>query len=102
MGDDEALDAALEVVGAPSRLGAFGGYDGRSQVRIATCHRRMAMDSASSGRAALLEREVLFRAELLGRGRPWARWRVSALPVAWNARRGHPRVDRMARPRRWR
>ncbi len=68
VGDDEALDAALDAVGAPARLkAAFGGYDGRSQVRIATTRdRRMAwMDlGRSSGHAALLEREVPFRAEL--------------------------------------
>jgi 5-(carboxyamino)imidazole ribonucleotide synthase len=68
VGDDEALDAALDVVGAPARLkAAFGGYDGRSQVRIATTRdRRMAwMDlGRSSGQPALLEREVPFRAEL--------------------------------------
>lgn len=68
VGDEEGLDAALEVVGAPARLKAvFGGYDGRSQVRIATTRdRRMAwMDlGRSSGQPALLEREVPFRAEL--------------------------------------
>ncbi|MFN8520206.1 MAG: 5-(carboxyamino)imidazole ribonucleotide synthase [Chloroflexota bacterium] len=68
VGDDEGLDAALDAVGAPARLkAAFGGYDGRSQVRIATTRdRRMVwMDlGRSSGHAALLEREVPFRAEL--------------------------------------
>lgn len=68
VGDDEALDAALDIVGAPARLKAvFGGYDGRSQVRIATTRdRRMAwMDlGRASGQAAILEREVPFRAEL--------------------------------------
>jgi 5-(carboxyamino)imidazole ribonucleotide synthase len=68
VGDDEALDAALDVVGAPARLKAvFGGYDGRSQVRIATTRdRRMAwMDlGRASGQPAILEREIAFRAEL--------------------------------------
>ncbi len=68
VGDDEGLDAALEAIGAPARLkAAFGGYDGRSQVRIATTRdRRMAwMDlGRSSGQAAILERELAFRAEL--------------------------------------
>jgi len=68
VGDEEGLDAALEAVGAPARLKAvFGGYDGRSQVRIATTRdRRMAwMDlGRSSGQPAVLEREVPFRAEL--------------------------------------
>jgi len=68
VGDEEGLDAALEAVGAPARLKAvFGGYDGRSQVRIATTRdRRMAwMDlGRPSGQPALLEREVPFRAEL--------------------------------------
>ncbi len=68
VGDEEGLDAALEAVGAPARLKAvFGGYDGRSQVRIATTRdRRMAwMDlGRSSGQPALLEREVPFRSEL--------------------------------------
>lgn len=68
VGDDEALDAALDIVGAPARLKAvFGGYDGRSQVRIATTRdRRMAwMDlGRGSGQAAILEREIPFRAEV--------------------------------------
>lgn len=68
VGDDEGLDAALDAVGAPARLKAvFGGYDGRSQVRIATTRdRRMAwMDlGRPSGQPALLEREVPFHAEL--------------------------------------
>jgi 5-(carboxyamino)imidazole ribonucleotide synthase len=68
VGDDEALDAALDIVGAPARLkAAFGGYDGRSQVRIATTRdRRMAwMDlGRASGQPAILEREIPFRAEL--------------------------------------
>jgi 5-(carboxyamino)imidazole ribonucleotide synthase len=68
VGDDEGLDAALDAVGAPARLKAvFGGYDGRSQVRIATTRdRRMAwMDlGRASGQPALLEREMAFRAEL--------------------------------------
>jgi 5-(carboxyamino)imidazole ribonucleotide synthase len=68
VGDDEALDAAIEVVGAPARLKAvFGGYDGRSQVRIATMRdRKMAwMDlGRASGQSAILEREIAFRAEV--------------------------------------
>ncbi|MET0772474.1 MAG: 5-(carboxyamino)imidazole ribonucleotide synthase [Candidatus Limnocylindrales bacterium] len=68
VGDDEGLDAALDIVGAPARLkAAFGGYDGRSQVRIATTRdRRMAwMDlGRASGQPAILEREIAFRAEL--------------------------------------
>jgi 5-(carboxyamino)imidazole ribonucleotide synthase len=68
VGDDDGLDEALDIVGAPARLKAvFGGYDGRSQVRIATTRdRRMAwMDlGRASGQPALLEREVGFRSEL--------------------------------------
>lgn len=88
VGDDEALDAALEVVGAPSRLkAAFGGYDGRSQVRIATTRdRRMAwMDlGRPSGQAALLEREVPFRAELSVVGARGLDGGYRPFPVAWN------------------
>jgi 5-(carboxyamino)imidazole ribonucleotide synthase len=68
VGDDDGLDAALDIVGAPARLKAvFGGYDGRSQVRIATTRdRRMAwMDlGRASGQPAILEREIPYRAEL--------------------------------------
>lgn len=67
-GDDDALDAAIEELGAPIRLkAAFGGYDGRSQVRIATDRdRRLAwMDlGRPPGRPAIVERELRFADEL--------------------------------------
>jgi 5-(carboxyamino)imidazole ribonucleotide synthase len=67
-GDDDALDAAIEELGAPVRLkAAFGGYDGRSQVRIATDKdRRLAwMDlGRPPGRPAIVERELRFADEL--------------------------------------
>jgi 5-(carboxyamino)imidazole ribonucleotide synthase len=67
-GDDQGLDAALEELGAPALLKAgFGGYDGRSQVRLATTRdRSMAwMDlGRSGGQPALLEQEITFQAEL--------------------------------------
>jgi 5-(carboxyamino)imidazole ribonucleotide synthase len=67
-GDDQGLDDALDELGAPALLKAgFGGYDGRSQVRIATTRdRSMAwMDlGRSGGQPALLEQELAFEAEL--------------------------------------
>jgi 5-(carboxyamino)imidazole ribonucleotide synthase len=88
VGDDEALDAALDIVGAPARLkAAFGGYDGRSQVRIATTRdRRMAwMDlGRASGQPAILEREVAFRAELSVIGARGLDGRYAAYPVFRN------------------
>ncbi len=67
-GDDDALDDAIEELGAPVRLkAAFGGYDGRSQVRIGTeKDRRLAwMDlGRPPGRPAIVERELRFADEL--------------------------------------
>ena len=67
-GDDEALAAAITELGMPVRLkAAFGGYDGRSQIRVASGRgRRLAwMDlGRPAGQPVLVERELQFAAEL--------------------------------------
>jgi 5-(carboxyamino)imidazole ribonucleotide synthase len=67
-GDDEALAAAVAELGSHVRIkSAFGGYDGRSQVRVASARDRgMAwMDlGRPPGQPVLVERELEFAAEL--------------------------------------
>jgi 5-(carboxyamino)imidazole ribonucleotide synthase len=66
----EELTAAVEELGTPLRLKAsIGGYDGRSQVRIANHDdlngaRRLLDRESVAGRPMLLERELPFVAEL--------------------------------------
>ena len=67
-GDDAALTTAAAELGLPLRLkAAFGGYDGRSQVRIATrtdVTEAWARLGALTGTPLLLERELAFSSEL--------------------------------------
>lgn len=67
-GDDEALTDAIGQIGMPVRLkAAFGGYDGRSQIRIATGRGRALawMDlGRPAGQPVLVEHELRFAAEL--------------------------------------
>jgi 5-(carboxyamino)imidazole ribonucleotide synthase len=67
-GDDEALAAAVAELGSRVRVkSVFGGYDGRSQVRVASARdREMAwMDlGRPPGGSLLVERELEFSAEL--------------------------------------
>ena len=67
-GDDDGLAAAISELGMPVRLkAAFGGYDGRSQIRIATGRGRALawMDlGRPAGQPVLVERELQFAAEL--------------------------------------
>ncbi|MBI2777357.1 MAG: 5-(carboxyamino)imidazole ribonucleotide synthase [Chloroflexi bacterium] len=70
IGSGEELRAAAAELGLPLRLKAsIGGYDGRSQVRIADDAGLAAAEaflagSAAAGRPMLLERELDFEAEL--------------------------------------
>jgi 5-(carboxyamino)imidazole ribonucleotide synthase len=68
VGDDEALASAVEELGPRVRVkSVFGGYDGRSQVRVASARDRgMAwMDlGRPSGQSLLVEQELEFAAEL--------------------------------------
>ena len=68
VGDDAALAQAAHDLGTPLRLkAAFGGYDGRSQVRIATpddlAHAWILLDRPH-GEPALVEQELAFASEL--------------------------------------
>ena len=66
--DGRAPRAAAETLGLPLRLkAATGGYDGRSQVRLATRRTSTARSSGSAGRPArplLAEAELTFECEL--------------------------------------
>ncbi|MEO7664677.1 MAG: ATP-grasp domain-containing protein, partial [Candidatus Limnocylindrales bacterium] len=70
VGSAEALRGAVAALGLPLRLKAsIGGYDGRSQVRIAEDGDLAGAEAflegpAASGRPMLLERELPFEAEL--------------------------------------
>ncbi|MEO8207766.1 MAG: 5-(carboxyamino)imidazole ribonucleotide synthase, partial [Chloroflexota bacterium] len=65
-----ALEAGLAELGMPLRLkSSMGGYDGRSQIRVADAAsvadaQRMVETELSAGRPLLLERELPFEAEL--------------------------------------
>lgn len=80
------LEAALAALGLPCRLKvALGGYDGRSQVRIASrSDLAGAIPLAADRSGLLLERELDFEAELsvvCARGSDGA---ISSFPVAHN------------------
>ncbi|MFO1538866.1 MAG: 5-(carboxyamino)imidazole ribonucleotide synthase [Chloroflexota bacterium] len=67
-GDDAALAAAATALGLPLRVkAAFGGYDGRSQVRVASAADLAGAWAAlgiPAGTPALAEAELAFAAEL--------------------------------------
>ena len=67
-GDDEALAEAIAALGLPLRLKAvFGGYDGRSQIRVASGRSRTLawMDlGRPAGQPVLVEAELPFGVEL--------------------------------------
>ncbi len=87
-GDEEALAAAVAAIGSPVRVKAgFGGYDGRSQVRVTSAHdRRLVwMDlGRPPGQAVLVERELVFAAELSVICARATDGRTAAYPVARN------------------
>ena len=87
-GDEEALAAAVAAIGSPVRVKAgFGGYDGRSQVRVTSAHdRRLVwMDlGRPPGQAVLVERELDFAAELSVICARAVDGRVATYPVARN------------------
>jgi 5-(carboxyamino)imidazole ribonucleotide synthase len=87
-GDDEALDLALSELGLPVRLKAvFGGYDGRSQIRVAGGRTRTLawMDlGRPAGQPVLVERELQFAAELSVVCARSVDGRVVSFPVAQN------------------
>jgi 5-(carboxyamino)imidazole ribonucleotide synthase len=68
VGDTPALERAAAVLGLPVRVKAtFGGYDGRSQVRVATIHElhhAWALLGVQPGLPVLVEAELPFEAEL--------------------------------------
>ena len=67
-GEDEALAEAITALGMPVRLKAvFGGYDGRSQIRVASGRSRSLawMDlGRPAGQPVLVEAELRFESEL--------------------------------------
>jgi 5-(carboxyamino)imidazole ribonucleotide synthase len=87
-GDDEALGVAIAELGMPVRLkAAFGGYDGRSQIRIATGRGRALawMDlGRPTGQPVLVEHELKFVAELSVVCARSLDGQVSSFPVARN------------------
>ncbi|HEY3522756.1 MAG TPA: 5-(carboxyamino)imidazole ribonucleotide synthase [Candidatus Limnocylindrales bacterium] len=86
--DEAELWAAIEELGLPVRLkAARGGYDGRSQVRIASPDDAIGALSSLGrppGEAALVERELAFEAELSVIFARDPSGRTAALPVARN------------------
>ncbi|HET7028140.1 MAG TPA: 5-(carboxyamino)imidazole ribonucleotide synthase [Candidatus Limnocylindrales bacterium] len=86
--DEAELWAAIEDLGLPVRLkAARGGYDGRSQVRIASTDDAIAALSRlgrPAGEAALVERELAFEAELSVVCARDPAGRARAFPVARN------------------
>lgn len=67
-GDTPALERAAAVLGLPLRIkAAFGGYDGRSQIRVATIdeiRHAWTLLGAQSGTPVLVESELAFQSEL--------------------------------------
>ncbi|MCY7417957.1 MAG: 5-(carboxyamino)imidazole ribonucleotide synthase [Chloroflexi bacterium] len=87
-GDDDGLAGAVAILGLPIRLkAAFGGYDGRSQVRVATRRERTLawMDlGRPPGQPVLVERELHFEAELSVICARSLDGQVASFPVARN------------------
>jgi 5-(carboxyamino)imidazole ribonucleotide synthase len=87
-GDEDALAAAVAELGSPVRVKAgFGGYDGRSQVRVTSGpdRRLVWMDlGRPPGQAVLVERELVFAAELSVLCARSTTGRIASYPVARN------------------
>ncbi len=87
-GDDAGLTAAIAELGMPVRLKAvFGGYDGRSQVRISTARSRSLawMDlGRPAGQPVLVEAELPFADELSVVCARALDGRIATFPVARN------------------
>ncbi|MFN8619861.1 MAG: 5-(carboxyamino)imidazole ribonucleotide synthase [Chloroflexota bacterium] len=68
VGDTPALERVAAVLGLPLRVkAAFGGYDGRSQIRFTTLdevHRAWVLLGAQTGLEVLVEQELAFDQEL--------------------------------------
>jgi 5-(carboxyamino)imidazole ribonucleotide synthase len=67
-GDTPALERTAAVLGLPLRVkAAFGGYDGRSQIRVTTIdevHHAWALLGVQAGLPVLVESELAFESEL--------------------------------------
>jgi 5-(carboxyamino)imidazole ribonucleotide synthase len=87
-GDDAALRVAAAELALPLRLkAAFGGYDGRSQVRLATpagIADAWVRLGAPAGTPALLERELAFESELSVVGARGLDGSMASYPAAGN------------------